>query len=207
MVRGRLPRESNPVPGQSQPGFVPAFDETGNEDYVRVSNQKPYPVANYTQNPSGVWLPTSQNNPMPTQLTGSKAERLLERGNILTTNQHFNLKRPRGAKGLIVGVRIRGVTGTFSASGGWSVMIAPHLGNDFAYSYVLTSETYQTPGRGSLTYYPGVLKGDASGYQEGFFNKSAGLIVPEDVTVSVMVSGSFGDGEGIEGSLFVEWLI
>lgn len=71
MVKGRLPRESNPVPGQSQPGFVPAFDETGNEDYVRVSNKKPYPVANYTQNPSGVWLPTSQNNPMPTQLTGS----------------------------------------------------------------------------------------------------------------------------------------
>src|SRR5699024_10840795 len=76
MVRGRLPRESNPVPGQSQPGFVPAFDETGNEDYVRVSNQKPYPVANYTQNASGVWLPTSQNNPMPTQLTGSKVEQL-----------------------------------------------------------------------------------------------------------------------------------
>src|SRR5690625_4832630 len=71
MVVRRLPRESNPIPGQSQPGFVPAFDETGNEDYVRVSNQKPYPVANYTQNASGVWLPTSQNNPMPTQLTGS----------------------------------------------------------------------------------------------------------------------------------------
>src|SRR5690625_7737220 len=74
MVRGRLPRESNPVPGQSQPGFVPAFDETGNEDYVRVSNQKPYPVANYTQNASGVWLPPSQNNRMPTQLTGSIVE-------------------------------------------------------------------------------------------------------------------------------------
>src|SRR5699024_6153120 len=111
MVRGRLPRESNPVPGQSQPGFVPAFDETGNEDYVRVSNQKPYPVANYTQNASGVWLPTSQNNPMPTQLTGSNDEKIVEiastsQNTPLAINEYFiireNFKEDRFSKYRVV---------------------------------------------------------------------------------------------------------
>ena len=43
MVKGRLPRESNPVPGK-EPGFVASHDTTGAEDYKRTSPLNPLPV-------------------------------------------------------------------------------------------------------------------------------------------------------------------
>lgn len=74
MVKGRLPRESNPLQGQPR-GYAPSFDTTGDEDYGRVSPENPWPSANYVQNDVGIWMPVSKDNPMPTQLTGSIVER------------------------------------------------------------------------------------------------------------------------------------
>src|SRR5690625_2039575 len=72
MVKGRMPRETNPVPGEI-PGFVSNFDTTGNEDYERVSPHNPYPVGNYIKQGS-LWVPVSKENPVPTQLTGRNIE-------------------------------------------------------------------------------------------------------------------------------------
>lgn len=44
MVKGRLERESNPIP-REVPGYVPQHDSTGNEDYVRTSPRNPFPTA------------------------------------------------------------------------------------------------------------------------------------------------------------------
>lgn len=43
MVRGRLKRESNPVPGEI-PGFTPQHDSTGNGDFVDTSPINPMPT-------------------------------------------------------------------------------------------------------------------------------------------------------------------
>lgn len=43
MVKGRLPRESNPLPGDKS-GFVASHDTSGNEDYKRTSPLNPLPV-------------------------------------------------------------------------------------------------------------------------------------------------------------------
>ena len=43
MVKGRLPRESNPLPGDKS-GFVASHDTTGDEDYKRTSPLNPFPV-------------------------------------------------------------------------------------------------------------------------------------------------------------------
>ena len=43
MVKGRLPRESNPLPGDKS-GFVASHDATGEEDYKRTSPLNPLPV-------------------------------------------------------------------------------------------------------------------------------------------------------------------
>lgn len=43
MVKGRLKRESNPVPGQGV-GFTPQHDSTGNEEYVNTSPVNPLPT-------------------------------------------------------------------------------------------------------------------------------------------------------------------
>ncbi len=75
MVKGRLPRESNPL--QNQPrGYAPSFDTTGEEDYERVSPKDPWPSANYALH-GNIWLPVSENNPMPTQLYGSIVEEVI----------------------------------------------------------------------------------------------------------------------------------
>lgn len=64
-MRGRMPRESNPLPNE-RPGYAPNFDTTGNEDYERVSPENPFPSANYIKQ-GNIWLPVSDDNPMPTQ--------------------------------------------------------------------------------------------------------------------------------------------
>ena len=43
MVKGRLPRESNPLPGDKS-GFAASHDTTGEEDYKRTSPLNPFPV-------------------------------------------------------------------------------------------------------------------------------------------------------------------
>ena len=43
MVKGRLPRESNPLPGDKS-GFAASHDTTGEEDYKRTSPLNPLPV-------------------------------------------------------------------------------------------------------------------------------------------------------------------
>ena len=43
MVKGRLPKESNPLPGDKS-GFVASHDTTGEEDYQRTSPLNPLPV-------------------------------------------------------------------------------------------------------------------------------------------------------------------
>lgn len=198
MVRGRLPRESNPVPGQSQPGFVPAFDETGNEDYVRVSNQKPYPVANYTQDASGVWLPTSQNNPMPTQLTGSnvvKEEILYPREvrNVSTNIRNFTV--PEGAKGAIISMRAYGVTGTFGDNDGWCINVLGRA-NFSAYSdFVTNSNRYSVHTVSSVVIYPGVA-------ESHHFN----TILANRIGVQISITGTFDDGEGIDCEVRCTWL-
>src|SRR5699024_636164 len=72
-VKGRLPQESNPTPGR-YPGFVASHETTRNADYRPTPTDTPLPTSNYIQRESGVWVPISKDNPMPTQLTGSNVE-------------------------------------------------------------------------------------------------------------------------------------
>lgn len=50
------------------------FTGANNEGRVRTGEKNPLPTANYVQNDSGIWLPVSKDNPIPTQLTGSNIE-------------------------------------------------------------------------------------------------------------------------------------
>src|SRR5690625_1317281 len=62
------------VDGQQVPFTEPQHFTGNGDETVRTGHDNPLPVANYTQNESGLWLPTSKENPMPTQVTGSIAE-------------------------------------------------------------------------------------------------------------------------------------
>src|SRR5690625_2746717 len=106
MVRGRLLRESNPIPKQPA-GFRPQHDSSGNEDYVNTSPLNPLPSGNYIQNEAGVWVPVSLDNPVPTQLTGSivEDETFFERAirtESTNSSSSFDVKTPNGAKGAFI---------------------------------------------------------------------------------------------------------
>lgn len=64
------------IDGQQVPFTEPQHFTGNGDETVRTGHDNPLPVANYTQNESGLWLPTSKENPMPTQVTGSKVERI-----------------------------------------------------------------------------------------------------------------------------------
>ena len=205
MVRGRLPRESNPVPGQSQPGFVPAFDETGNEDYVRVSNQKPYPVANYTQNASGVWLPTSQNNPMPTQLTGSNVEEeVFPRGVRGNQGDSKYLTAPKGAIGFRAELTVHGVTGVFENGQGINLQFWDRTAKKVSFTTIhSTRKTNGSINRSQhvITTYPGLT---TEPYEENFLQVST--IIGTILRLQIQIDGTFSEDEGFDCELHVRWL-
>ena len=62
------------VDGQQVPFTEPQHFTGNGDETVRTGKDNPLPVANYTQNENGIWLPVSKDNPMPTQVTGSIVE-------------------------------------------------------------------------------------------------------------------------------------
>ena len=62
------------VDGQNVPIVLPDHWDDDKKEWKTTGTGNPLPIANYTQNASGVWLPTSESNPMPTQPTGGIVE-------------------------------------------------------------------------------------------------------------------------------------
>src|SRR5690625_4822732 len=62
------------VDGQQVPFTEPQHFTGNGDETVRTGHDNPLPVANYTQDDNGIWLPVSKDNPMPTQVTGSNME-------------------------------------------------------------------------------------------------------------------------------------
>jgi len=62
------------VDGQQVPFTEPQHFTGNGDETVRTGKDNPLPVANYTQDENGIWLPVSKDNPVPTQVTGSNVE-------------------------------------------------------------------------------------------------------------------------------------
>jgi len=67
------------IDGQQVPFTEPQHFTGNGDETVRTGKDNPLPVANYTQNDNGIWLPVSKDNPMPTQVTGSNVEYVSDR--------------------------------------------------------------------------------------------------------------------------------
>lgn len=61
------------IKGQQVPFTEPQHFTGNSDETVRTGHDNPLPVANYTKK-GNIWLPVSEDNPMPTQVTGSKVE-------------------------------------------------------------------------------------------------------------------------------------
>lgn len=71
-----LPMQWLTVDGQNVPIVLPDHWDDDKKEWKTTGTGNPLPIANYTQNASGVWLPTSESNPMPTQVTGRNVEEI-----------------------------------------------------------------------------------------------------------------------------------
>jgi len=58
------------VDGQQVPFTEPQHFTGNGDETVRTGHDNPLPVANYTKK-GNIWLPVSEENPVPTQVTGS----------------------------------------------------------------------------------------------------------------------------------------
>src|SRR5699024_12130331 len=109
------------IDGRMVPSIKPQHYKKGSTTETQLTgHDNPLPVANYTQNDSGVWLPTSKDNPVPTQVTGSKGEyeTFFEREIRNESTSSSRLYKPDWAKGFIAYLLINGVTGSFGDNQG-----------------------------------------------------------------------------------------
>lgn len=55
-------------------------------DFVPMGDGNPLPVSNYVQGANGVWVPVSENNPVPAKLLGSNIEELVPVNSVAFTD-------------------------------------------------------------------------------------------------------------------------
>jgi len=65
------------VDGQQVPFTEPQHFTGNGDETVRTGKDNPLPVANYTKK-GNIWLPVSEENPVPTQVAGSNVEVIRE---------------------------------------------------------------------------------------------------------------------------------
>src|SRR5699024_5916086 len=102
------------IDGRMVPSIKPQHYKKGSTTETQLTgHDNPLPVANYTQNDSGVWLPTSKDNPVPTQLTGSNGEYFTYFERDIRTESTSILReyKPEGIKGFNAYLIINGITG------------------------------------------------------------------------------------------------
>src|SRR5690625_1026176 len=75
------------VDGQQVPFTEPQHFTGNGDETVRTGKDNPLPVANYTKK-GNIWLPVSKDNPVPTQVTGSIVEEVIQINDIDRLVQH-----------------------------------------------------------------------------------------------------------------------
>jgi len=79
------------VDGQQVPFTEPQHFTGNGDETVRTGKDNPLPVANYTKK-GNIWLPVSEKNPVPTQVTGSNVVEIETLANAVTldTDEDIN---------------------------------------------------------------------------------------------------------------------
>lgn len=147
------------------------------------------------------------DEPVPTQLTGSRVEeQIIHERKIRDSYAYRLVTTPSGARGCIVKANTFGITGSFEGEEGLRVdawgYSSIYSGNIFTLS---TPNRSKTPGRGFLLmWYPGLVSGDLN--HDGGLSAVTGLLLPPYINFRLDITGTFGEGEGIDSELLVTWI-
>ncbi|MEC5422406.1 hypothetical protein QGM71_02735 [Virgibacillus sp. C22-A2] len=156
------------------------------------------------------------NQPIDTQLTGSKVvkETLIERTVRNSNNNANTLEIPDGATGCLFIHIVYGITGSFGVSEGHRIRIYPYegsVGRPLFGNHTSPSEYDSMPNSRSIsssTSYTIVFHRDA---EQLFVDKPTNLyfktpILFKNLRYDLLISGTFGAGEGVDSELIVYWI-
>jgi len=151
-------------------------------------------------------IKTASDGTLLTQLTGSKQEvvNVFSRS-LRTSSQNTTIFRPAGAKGCIIYLTVYGVTGTFGADQG--VRLRAQLQGIKGYSFGDIYTAPQTMSNRSqiIMLYPGATDANVPAAVGGS-RVIAPMFAPPRISLSIVVTGTFDVGQGIDCEADIEWL-
>ena len=124
---------------------------------------------------------------------------------LRTSSQNTNIMRPAGAKGCIIYLTVYGVTGTFGADQG--VRLRAQLQGIKGYSFGDIYTAPQTMSNRSqiIMLYPGATDANVPAAVGGS-RVIAPMFAPPRISLSIVVTGTFDVGQGIDCEADIEWL-
>lgn len=194
-------------------------------DFVPMGDGNPLPVSNYVQGANGVWVPVSENNPVPAKLLGSnvvdsqaipikqfyeESERIVLQRSIRTSSSSgYFITPPDGAKGCVISLTVFGVTGTFQSGEGVGMFFTWRQGKNSTqnvYDFTAISTPYSSDVKPStIVIYPGANFQNFSPYHPDHFI-SIDAPIFGTLRLQLRIKGEFKNGEGIDCQLAVQWL-
>jgi hypothetical protein len=143
---------------------------------------------------------------MPVKLTGSKQEvvNVFSRS-LRTSSQNTTIFRPAGAKGCIIYLTVYGITGSFTSGQGVRLRAQLQGVKGFSFGDIYT-EIQTTSNRSQIIMmYPGASDDNVPAASGGS-RVITSIYAPPRISLSIVISGTFGGGEGIDCEADIEWL-
>jgi hypothetical protein len=149
-----------------------------------------------------------ENQALPVYSAGRKIETVFTRQIRTSSGTQVYVPTPAGVKGCVVRAFIYGATGTFASGQGLAVALAfartPTVTTLFAPS-VLSERVNRQYSESTIIVYPGVT-GDASDFGNFSKIKRINAQIFGSVRVNASITGTFGEGQGIDCDVTIEWL-
>ena len=149
-----------------------------------------------------------ENGNVKVQLSGTIVT-LLPRERRTASTTYQVLVPPLWAKGVVINLSIRGVTGTFAQGQGIMMdVLVRNRGTSGQMGYRPVFPRYTIPGGQVYTLYPGTEKFDeneATVSQYSYRNTNA-VIQGSEILFRISISGSFGEAEGVDCHAELAWI-
>src|SRR5690625_2474380 len=194
------------VDGQQVPFTEPQHFTGNGDETVRTGKDNPLPVANYTKK-GNIWLPVSEKNPVPTQVTGSNVEEITVLPRAIRTDNAYassnTVEVSADAKVAILELRVYGGIGNFSDGEGYRLQVMRQTTGRVQQDYIAQCRFSSHFGSNKT--------GNLINISPTFFEKEDDERRILDVQSTfypsfrpmLSISGTFGAGEGIDCELKV----